>query len=525
VPAFNMNKKLFTVILLNLIIAISYYIYHIPSGYTALSGDNNNIIPVCIKKDNPNLFQNDLFLNDLNNVKYYTPFYVDTLRFIKKITNTDYLTALKFLFIVTHFFFGLFWYLIFYKIYNNFWISLLLSLLIRGIVWLPGMEMWGISDLWTMMPRTIYSALMPLPFILLDFNNRKKLFFSAFLVGFIFNFHPITGLGGILIYLSIIFYFIIKKKIKLKYLWFIIFFVFLGMLPFVINYFKNTPIEINQKLFTTALFTRIPEYFSNPAMFIQLWLNKRFLFFIIPVFIVGLIGIRYKEYKEYFFLMLSISFLLILLPNLSVYLEKGINQSLHTNIRMSFQLLRIQKLAVLSGYLAWGFIMLYIIKNYKSGKKLITYSFILFFLFLLTAKLPVFNSVPIVGDDIVRTILPSNISFGEIPQLKGNQDLENVLTYIKEKIPKESVFVGPQVIRSATQHSVQFDNKGASMLIEGNPSRFIWWYQNRIILDTLNNQEKWNFYKNKNINYWLTKRNLHRDYIYKSNEWKLYKIQ
>ena len=40
--------------------------------------------------DNPALFPHDTFANDLDNVKYYTPFYIETLRFITNLTDGNY---------------------------------------------------------------------------------------------------------------------------------------------------------------------------------------------------------------------------------------------------------------------------------------------------------------------------------------------------------------------------------------------------------------------------------------------------
>ena len=79
--------KLLFVITINIIIAVAYFIDNKDASYSELSSDIQNIIPVAQKFDNPELFTHDLYLDNLSNVKYYTPFYVQSLRFIAKFTN------------------------------------------------------------------------------------------------------------------------------------------------------------------------------------------------------------------------------------------------------------------------------------------------------------------------------------------------------------------------------------------------------------------------------------------------------
>ncbi len=74
------------------------------------------------------------------------------------------------------------------------------SLFIRGILWPPGGELLGISELWTLMPRTVFMAFLPVPFLIYCYFKKFRVFFSFLVLGLIFNFHPITGLGAIIGY-------------------------------------------------------------------------------------------------------------------------------------------------------------------------------------------------------------------------------------------------------------------------------------------------------------------------------------
>ena len=183
-----MNRKHIIVILLNVCIAFGYYLGNLSANETQLSSDLHNIIPICLKKDDPTLFSKDLFCDDINNVKYYTPFYVETLRFLAKFTDGNYVQALNILTFICHILFGLLWYFLLFKITNNFWIALFISIFMRGIIWIPGYEYWGISDLWSMLPRVVYYAVLPLPFLLLNFKSNIRLYIAAFLAGLYLTF-------------------------------------------------------------------------------------------------------------------------------------------------------------------------------------------------------------------------------------------------------------------------------------------------------------------------------------------------
>ena len=56
------KKHIGLLIFLNLLIALGYFFENKEAGYTQLSSDLHNSIPVCYKIDDPSLFQNDLYL-------------------------------------------------------------------------------------------------------------------------------------------------------------------------------------------------------------------------------------------------------------------------------------------------------------------------------------------------------------------------------------------------------------------------------------------------------------------------------
>ncbi len=521
-------KNTIWVVVLNLIIASGFYFDNVDSGYSVLASDVHSIVPIAQKFDNPELFKQDLFLNTLDNVKYYTPFFVQPLRFFAKITNHNYLQALNLFGFVAHFLFGILWFLLFYRFTPNFWLALILSVLIRGLVWLPGYEIWGITDLWSIMPRTIYITLMPLPFLLVSFTNKYKLFLSAFFIGLVFNFHPITGLGGIIIYLSLIllFYFFFKKKVKLSInkLPFILVFIVIGMMPFMITYFTKTEVaaDYDVDLYKKALLKRIPPRFENPFLYLKEWVAFKTLFFIAPLALYIIVSLNNKlEFKKAK-LLLIITFAILFLSSISVYVENFANSFFNLNLRMAFQFIRLQKLAILPSYFAIAFLLI----RLKDKKYYLPIFFAIFFLVLTVSKSSVLSGTPIIGDDIFRSILPNSISLIKAEKENYN-DMDRMMEYISNNTHQDDVFYGSPIIRSASKRSVVMDYKGASAIIEGNPKQFMQWYNDKAEYKKLDSElERTIFLKKKNVNYILTKRDRSKNVqlVHQVNEFKLYKI-
>jgi hypothetical protein len=215
--------------------------------------------------DDPTMFPHDTFANDLDNVKYYTPFYIETLRFAANITDGNYVIGLNRLTFICHILFGILWYFLLFRITNNFWIAFFVSIFMRGIIWVPGFEYWGISDMWSLLPRVVYYAIMPLPFLLISFVNRKKLYLAAFLIGLLFNFHPITGLSGILLFIGYIAIhsYLDKKQLKAIFSlqnFILLGIIFVGMLPFFINYTTTISVKADYdlELYKDALALKYP---------------------------------------------------------------------------------------------------------------------------------------------------------------------------------------------------------------------------------------------------------------------------
>ncbi|RFN60062.1 hypothetical protein [Marixanthomonas ophiurae] len=508
------KKAVIAVLVFNLFIAASFFIMNYGVGYSRLSSDQHNIVPMCQKLDDPALFKNDLYLSSVDNFKYYTPFFVQPLRFMAKLTNGDYMLAINILHTATHILYGLSWFVLFYFVFKrNFWIAFLLSILIRGIVWLPGMEIWGMSDLWTFVPRQLYSALLPIPFIILlaKSSYRYRLFFSAFLIGLIFNFHPITGLGGILIYLFTLFFIGLKSNsiLKLSFIRVLssVVFIILGMLPFIITYFgkTETTATYNVELYQKAFDARIPSYFKDVVKYASQWIHIKTLFFLVPTAILFALSLFYKSLKKQSFFVLTLGAVLFIVPLLSIPIENWVNSAFNINLRMSFQIVRVQKLAILPGYLAMGFLLVWCMERKFISKKLLAGLTALYIFLIILATPNRFKPIPFISDDITTSIYCNGPVFASIEEKQ--RDFDKMAAYIKKETPVNAVFYKEYRLRSAALRSVKFDHKGASILIEGNPEELIEWYKAKRKLRKASELEKEFFLNEHDVTHILSEEN------------------
>lgn len=526
------SKQWFVLLLVNLSIALGFFFENKDTGFSQLSSDLHNSIPVCYKLDDDSLFQKDMYLYDADNVRYYTPFYIQTIRFFAWCANGDYLLGINIFATLLHLVYGLGWFALFRKIFGKFLLALFLSILVRGILWLPGLEIWGISDTWTMMPRTMYAAFMPLPFLLLLRQTRLTFYASAFLIGFIFNLHPITGMGGSLLFVLLIAFYcwLWSYRIAFRDLALASLLLLIGMLPFLATYFTQTDSKAVYDLaeYKKAFFTRIPEFFEQPREFLQLWVKGSMLIFIGPMFAFYLYArLRATQYLKTAGLLLLLSVSLIVVFSVSVYVEQAVNSVLGTNLRMAFQMIRAQKLAVLPGYFAIGFVLKIGCEQWPVFRKTFAVAVPVFILALVFAKEPLFKKIPFFKDDIATSIFPD---FRMVFASKEEKriDVDRMMEYISKNTLKEDVFYGIFTIRSACRRSVVLDGKGASMLIEGNPVEFIRWYRESQLLESLpTDAEKINFLKKtKSVTYIFSQKEMSGPVrlVHTEGPYHLYKI-
>src|SRR5262249_34348662 len=142
------------------------------------------------------LFRGDLIVGEIKDFEYYTPFFVKLLR-VTSLPDHDYLRGLNVLLLCTSLVYMWGWWLLF-SIWGDRWAAAIAAFFARGILWPPGNEIWGIAGPWTLVPRTVFCAL--LPWVLWAWFRRRESFAGwimvSFACGLLFNVHPVSG-GGV----------------------------------------------------------------------------------------------------------------------------------------------------------------------------------------------------------------------------------------------------------------------------------------------------------------------------------------
>ncbi|MFT3795438.1 hypothetical protein [Flavobacterium sp.] len=502
-------KKVLLVLFVNVCIALGYYIDNRDASVLEISSDLANIIPICKKLDNPALYQNDLYLSDINDVKYYTPFYVETVRGFAQLTHGDYLQALNLLSFFSHILYGVLWFFFFYTLRRDFLLALAFSVFFRGILWPPGGELLGISSLWTIMPRTLFIALAPLPFLTYCYLKKYRMAVSGLILGLLLNFHPISGVGLLVVCAAafVAYRGFEEKKLSLA-MWrdLIVAGVFfgIGMMPYLLTYTTNIKVDLqySQALYNEAFLQRISGSFLDPMIFIPAWSRPITFFLLIPF--LGYYFFDRSEGKRNFKILLFTILVLFIAANSFVYVESAANRLLHKNIRMAFQLIRIQKLLLVLLQIGLYLFIVELFSRFAVKELYKRIAVIGFFVFLSLSSLPLFAKIPVLGDDLMTNIYPSTLKVSNPDELGRNSDISHMIDYIKQHTPKDAVFYGSFYIRAGADRSVVLDGKGAGMLIEGNANKFVQWYLDIQKLKTMGPEQKIAFLKSKKVSYVVT---------------------
>lgn len=503
----NLKFYFFGVVLFNLCIAVGFYIDNTKLSILDTSSDLANIIPICQKLDHTHLFPKDLCFNDVQNINYYTPTYVNLLRFFAKFTHGDYLKALNILSFFTHILFGLIWFLFFFSLKRDFWIAFFMSIFVRGIIWPPGAELLGISELWTMMPRTVFLAFLPLPFIL--YVYLKKQWLAAIVLGLLVNLHPISGIGAILLYMSFfsLHHFFVRHLPFKKLFGNLIvssFFILIGMLPYLFTYLTHvkSTVSFDQALFDQAFFARLGDKFSNPSVFFKAWHRPVTYFYLAILFLF----LFFDDSKRKVHAKMLFSSLLILLffSNVIVPFEQLINFIFDKHLKFSFQLIRIQKFSYVIAQVALFYLLVILTQklNLKNRTKFLGVG--IYLVLLSFSSHPTFSKTPFLGDDISQYILPQTFKLYKKPNIDYTQTLE-MFDFVKKNTNETDLFYCKNLwFRAATKRSEVLDYHAAGLLIESNPQRFIDTYLKKSKFDHLKSQrEKVEFLKTLNVDYYI----------------------
>ena len=176
------------------------------------------------------------------------------------------------------------------------------------------------------------------------------------------------------------------------------------------------------------------------------------------------------------------------------------------NLHMSFQLIRNIKWIMVSVYVFYAVALMSVVSIFKTDmRKHASWAMLFgFLIILLVSRIQPFNKLPIVGDDLIRTTLPNVFSIVE-EEYGQDEELDLMYSWINDNISSEAKFIGPTQLRTACRRSVIFDLKGASMLIEGNPDKFVQWGIKSLQLTECKNiQCRLDLYKSWGTDFFLT---------------------
>jgi hypothetical protein len=302
--------------------------------------------------------------------------------------------------------------------------------------------------------------------------------------------------------------------------------IFVGMLPFFINYMTNVSVtaDYDVALYKEAMELKYPSFITEPTTFWKEWFTLKYVSYFSVVFAfivyVYLKGTVQDKLRGKYLLILCL--LLFILPNLATFIELAANSILDLNIRMSFQLVRMQKLLILAFYFAIAFGLMILVRD-KNIQKVFPYAVGFYLLLLVVAKHNEFDKIPFVSNDIIRRVLPNSLSVGNVVNGNESDDLNEVLRYIRQNIPKDAILFAPDIGRSGGKRSVVLDSKGANMLIEGNPKRYIKWYQDYQNYNKLSRKASNQFLRDYGVEYVLIYIVLPEfELLYKKGKWRLY---
>ena len=526
-----MTKKHFLIVILfNFLLALAFYIQGLSANVTDISGDLANIIPICKKLDNPGLFVSDLYLDPIDNVKYYTPFYVQTLRFIASFTHYNYVQALNILGFITHFLYGLLWFLFFYTLKKDFWLAFLFSIFFRGVTWPPGMELLGISDIWTIMPRTVFLALIPIPFLIFRNFKGKLQYLAPFVLGILVNFHPISGVGCVLVsatlYLSHL-YFKRDSFHQLDYLKILIFFllIVIGMSPYLWSYLVNvkTATVVNQELFNVAFRARINDVFFDSFLYLKSWYKPVTCFFA-----TGFIGLYFfdnSDKKQNFKLILISILTLLIFCNAIIPIENFINANFNTSFRFAFQIIRAQKFVLVLLQIATFLLVCEISDKFKINDKFKVAVGVVYILLISLSSAPIINKLPLIGEDITTYIFPDNLKIFKIKS-EDKAAILQVHEFVNKNTQINDVFYAQDMFfRTATNRAEVLDFHAAGMLIEGNQKVYTDLYFTLQKFKVSNEADKIEILKAKKVNYIIVKENWKTlKLVFKNSEYYIYKL-
>jgi hypothetical protein len=463
----------------SLAISLGFFIEGMKADFSSLAGDQINILLICAKKDYPQLFTGDQVIGDERNVDYYIPVFVGLVRLLSG-PDHNYLRGLNILLLLTSLIHMLGWWLLF-SVWGDRWTAAILAFLTRGIMYPPGFELWGVAGLWTALPRTLFTAV--LAFVLWAWlrgrHSQRGWLLACLLCGLLVNLHPLSGVCIAISLLLAETAWTISESKGLKVAVYRATLggalIFVGMAPSIWTYVSKlgSAEGVNAIEFEQALRLRIGPFFWDPASYVALWLRPKWaILVLLPWVICLLVPRRALAPFKNAIIALGAFFVGSVLAALMPFVIESILKDMGYQARFAFQMVRSGKYVIIPTILLAGLLLTlgvkWLARSLKVAQPTVAAGLICLVLGLtVVARHPVFDRVPILGDDVVRYLWPGG---AQAPQ---QTNMQNLFQWIRENTPEDSQFMGPREISPAALRPVVHDWKSAVFLIEGNPAAFV----------------------------------------------------
>jgi len=292
----------------------------------------------------------------------------------------------------------------------------------------------------------------------------------------------------------------------------------IGLSPYLYTYYTSVVLNApyDNYLFNELLSLRIGEQFQKPFLAISRFGQvKWFLFIMTPLLAIVIIRRKLpdemrKSYVFYLILLIVvISSSVLTVPAEQLIRKKGVD------LNMSFQLIRNVKYVMVPVFVFYSLVMIFSLEKLRYHTQLKLHWVILSVLLVLLviARYDPFKSYPLVGDDFIRSTLPNAYSVRKEIAYE-DKNLDTMFKCINTNTGYYARFIGPAQLRTACRRSVVFDFKGASMLIEGNPDKYIEWAKRALLLARCKTSEcEFDLYHEWGADYWLTDKQIVLDEV------------
>jgi len=260
-----------------------------------LSGDAANIASFSAAIDYPEFFKKDSVLNSTSNFAFYQTVHIPLIRVIENYVGNFGSAFLVltgpviFLHLLGYYLLGL------HLFSNDDFLAFLLSISMGLIQFSFEVDSWALY--FDPIPRVSFQALIPFVLVMLIAWGRKLPFWPIimFCTGLLVYVHPVSSpLWSLAIFLSILYFFKLddSKRSKILFLLISILVYLITILPFVINYFKNTIFGRSVNLYDLEtiriLFPNSFDIFSLITRILKIFIESPLIIVILTIIFAGI---------------------------------------------------------------------------------------------------------------------------------------------------------------------------------------------------------------------------------------------